>query len=95
MNGVGWADDSSSAALVEHVGVDHGRLDVFVTEEFLNSADVVSGHQEVRRKRVSEGVAAGFLCESRISCGLLDGFLNHGFVQMVAADLVGSGVGAA
>ncbi len=95
LNGVGWADDASATALVENVGVDHGRLDVFVTEEFLNSADVVSGHQEVRGERVSEGVAACSLCESCISCGLFDGFLDHRFVEVVASDGIGSGVGAA
>jgi hypothetical protein len=36
----GTAD--GEAAPVEHVGVDHSGLDVFVAREFLDGADVVS-----------------------------------------------------
>ena len=76
------------------MGVDHGRLDVFVTEELLDGADIVARNEEVRRKRVSEGVAAGSLGEPGISCSLFDGFLDHRLVEVVAADGVGSGVGS-
>ena len=40
-------------APVEHVGVDHGRLDVFLTEQLLNRPDIISVLQEVG----GEGVA--------------------------------------
>jgi hypothetical protein len=37
-----WAADSEAAS-VEHVRVNHGGLDVFVAQEFLDGADVISG----------------------------------------------------
>ena len=36
-----WTADSQAAA-VEHVGVDHGGLDVLVAQEFLNGVDDVA-----------------------------------------------------
>jgi hypothetical protein len=50
------ADHSSSAA-IENVGIDHGGFDIFVTEEFLDGADVVAVLEEVGCKAVAEGVA--------------------------------------
>jgi hypothetical protein len=35
------------AAALEHVGVDHGRLDVFVAQQFLDGADVVAVFEQV------------------------------------------------
>ena len=35
------------AAALEHVGVDHGRLDVFVALQFLDGADVVAVFEQV------------------------------------------------
>ena len=50
MEGVRRAGDASAAGVSQDVGVDHGRLDVLVAEELLNSADVVAGDQQVGGK---------------------------------------------
>lgn len=42
----------SSASSVQDVCVDHGRLDVLVPQELLNSPDVVAIHQEMGREGV-------------------------------------------
>ncbi len=93
--GVDRTDDPFPAAHVEHVGVDHGRLDVFVAEQFLDGADVVPGHQEVGGKRVAHGMAAGSFGNARSADGLFDGLLDNRWVQVVAANGVGPGVSAA
>jgi hypothetical protein len=54
---VRWAPDSSAAS-VEDVGVDHGRLEVAVAEELLDRADVVAGFQQVGGEGVPQGVRA-------------------------------------
>ena len=38
---------NTSASAVEHVGVDHSRLEVPVTEQLLNGSDVVAIRQHV------------------------------------------------
>ena len=45
---VDGADDAPATAHVEDVGVDHGCLDIFVTEQLLDGADVVTRHEQVR-----------------------------------------------
>jgi len=47
------------AAAVEHVGVDHGGLDVVVAEELLDGADVVAVAEEVGGKAVALIPSAG------------------------------------
>lgn len=49
----------SRGAAVEHVGVDHGGLDVLVAEQFLDGAYVVTGFEQVGGKRMAKSVAAG------------------------------------
>ena len=83
---VGGADDAVGAA-VEDVGVDHGRLDVAVAEEFLDGADVVSVLEEVGGEGVAQGVTGGGLGDARGSDGLFHGPLNHGRMEVVAATL--------
>ena len=38
------------------MGVDHGGFDVFVTEEFLDGADIVAALEEVGSEGVAEGM---------------------------------------
>ncbi len=54
---VDWAADAQ-AGFVAHMGVDHGRGYVAVSQEFLHSANIISGFQQMSSKTVSEGVAA-------------------------------------
>ena len=57
------------------MGVDHGGFDVFVTEEFLDGADIVAALEEVGSEGVAEGVASDSFLDMGCSNGLFDGFL--------------------
>ena len=52
---VGGAADTGRAA-VQHVGVDHGRADVSVAQQFLHGPDVVVVLQQVGGKRVAKSI---------------------------------------
>ncbi len=70
--GVHGAADPFAPA-IQYVGIDHGRLHVFGTEELLNGPDVIPVLQEMRRERMAEGGAGGMLGEPRRGgCGLND-----------------------
>jgi len=77
--------DRQPAAL-EDVGVDHGGLDVLVSEEFLHGADVVSVLQKVGGETVAKGVGFDLFVVARKFCGFTDGFLQDGFIEMMAAN---------
>ena len=46
------------ASLVQDMSVDHGRADIFVTEEFLNRANVVACFEQMRGEGVSERIGS-------------------------------------
>jgi hypothetical protein len=46
-----------TGAVAQHVGVDHGRGNVAVAQQFLHGADVVSALEEVAGEGVPEAVA--------------------------------------
>ena len=54
------------------MGVDHGRGDIFVTQQLLNGADIVSGLKEVGSKGVPEGMAGDMFVDIREPYGLCD-----------------------
>ncbi len=74
------------------MGVDHGRADVLVTQEFLDCSDVVSILQEMRRKGVAQGVGARRLGDTRPANRLFDGPLDRGFVEVVPPPVAGLAV---
>lgn len=74
------------------MGVNHRGAHVSVAQELLYGADVIAAFQEVGRKGMAEGVAAGVLVHAGLKHGLLDGTLHEGFVHVVAALFAGSGV---
>ena len=55
----------SGRAGSQNVRVKHGRGDILVTEQLLHGSNVVSVLEQMRRKAVSEGVAAGWLLYAR------------------------------
>jgi hypothetical protein len=69
------------------MGVDHGRADIGMPQEFLNRADVVSVFKEVSRKRVPKRMRGRRLGDARPADGLFDGPLDHGFVEVVPLPL--------
>ena len=74
------------------MGVDHGGFDVFVTEEFLDGADIVAALEEVGCEGMAEGVAADAFGNGCRSYGLFKCFLESAFVEMVALPSFGVGV---
>ena len=67
------------------MGVNHRRGDVFVSEQFLHRADVVSALQQMGGKTVPEGVAAGGLGDAGVADGVFHGVLQVFFRYMVPA----------
>lgn len=63
---------NAAAPFVQHVRVDHRGLNVRVPEQFLDSPDVVSGHQQMCGKRVPKGVASDALRHASLTHGLQD-----------------------
>ena len=75
------------------MGVDHRSLDVFVTEEFLHGADIVTRFEQVGGKGVPEGMAAGWLIETSQLNGLLHRSLQIALVEVMTAGLARAWVG--
>ena len=83
--GVEGGFDGGGTAL-EDVGVDHGGFDVFVSEKFLDGANIVAVLEEVGSKGVAEGVCSdGFLYFRELG-GAVNCFLQNAFVEMMAAN---------
>jgi hypothetical protein len=81
-------------ALVQHMGVDHRRLDLVMPEEFLYGAEVITNFQKMCGKRMAERVTAGRLGQADVSCGLFDRSWSHRVVQMMSPVLARSRVQA-
>jgi hypothetical protein len=71
------------ATAIEDVGVDHGGFDVFVSEQFLDGADVVTVLEQVGGEGVAEGVATDALGDFGVAGSLFDSFLQATFVEVV------------
>jgi len=67
------------------VGVDHGGAHILVAEQFLDGTDVAAILEEVRGKRMAEGVTTDAFLDARFSGGFLDGALQNGGVEVMAA----------
>lgn len=66
------------------MGVDHGCFYILVAEQFLDGADVVAGFEKVGGEGMPEyvrGDAFVYFCEAG---GIFDGFLEVGFMEMMA-----------
>ena len=57
------------------MGINHRGFDIFMTEQFLDGADIVAVLQEVGGKGMAEGVTTNPFCDFGVSDGLLKGFL--------------------
>jgi hypothetical protein len=80
------------AAPVEYMGIDHGRGEVLVPQEFLDGSDVVAGFEQVRGKRMAEGVTSNVFDDAGLANSLLHGPLEDGFVHVMAALFARTGV---
>jgi hypothetical protein len=64
---------NTKPALVEDMGVNHGGFDIFMTEQFLDGADVVAVLEQVGGKTMAESVTThGF-----VNFGAADGLLER------------------
>jgi len=54
------------AALVEHVGVDQCRLDILMSEEFLDRPDVVAILKQMRGEGMAERLGRRMLHQARL-----------------------------
>ena len=77
----------TAAAQPQHMGVDHGRADIRMTQQFLHRADVDPGLQQMSGKGVAQGVRCGRLGYSRFLHAALEGTLEGLILQVVPAAL--------
>jgi hypothetical protein len=56
-----------------------------VTQQFLDGSDIVTGFKQVSREGMPQRVATRWLSDPCSSHSLLHRFLNHGFVEVMAA----------
>jgi len=63
---VHWTLDAF-AATVQDVSINHRRRHVFVTQQFLNRADVIAILQQVRRERMPKRMRGCRLCNASVS----------------------------
>ena len=71
----------------------HGGFYVFVSEQFLDGADVVAVLEEVRGEGVAEGVGGDLFVYVGKFGSLSNCFLGNGFIEMMTADEPCEGVG--
>ena len=74
--------DGLGAALGD-VGIDHGRADIGMAEEFLNGSYIVPGFEQVRREGVAQAVGMNHFGNFGFLCGFLDRVLQDAFVDVV------------
>ena len=73
--------------------VDHGGFHIFVAEKFLDGADIITILEQVGGEAVAEGVGGdGFLDFGDLGGGF-DGFLEAGFVNVMALFDAGQWIG--
>ena len=89
---VEWGADGEAAAL-EDMSVNHCRFDIFVTEEFLNGADIITALEEVGGKAMTESMGCNTFVYPGKAGGHPDRFLQGSFVDVMPASNSGPGIG--
>ena len=83
--------DAASTS-VEHMGRDHRRTDVLVTEQCLHRADVIARFESMSRKGMPKGMAGGRFGDARLAYSAMHSPLEHLFVGMMPPDHAGARV---
>jgi hypothetical protein len=83
----------AETVLPRDVRVDH-RRDFFVSEQFLNGANVLSFLKQMRGERVAQGVRAGVFVDAGFIKRLFERFLQPRRRQMMPAESSGARVNA-
>src|SRR6267154_3271253 len=81
-----------ASTTVQHMGVDHCGPHIFMTEQFLNRANVVAAFKQMGGEAMPESVAACVFGNTRFADGILHSFLNRTFRQVVLLFLLTSGI---
>jgi hypothetical protein len=84
----GTADGQATA--LENVSVDHGSFDAFVAQQFLDSANIVTGFEQVGSEAVAQGVRSDRLDQAHPPGRLPDRCAQAAFVQVMAPNLTGT-----
>ncbi len=77
---------------VHDVGVDLGRLDALVPEQFLDGPDIGTSLQQMGRKRMAQRVAGHAAMDPRSVRASLDGLLNAHGMHMVPTPNAAAGI---
>lgn len=80
----------TSTALVEDVGIDHGRAHVAMSEQLLDRADVVLSVEQMCREAVPERMTGSWTRNASRPGRVLHRPLENGFVQVMTPRLSGS-----
>jgi hypothetical protein len=66
------------------MGVNHGGAHIGVAKQFLNGADIVTGREQMGRKRMAKAMAGHRFGDLRSSYRDLDRPLDHGIIKMMS-----------
>ena len=70
--------DAASTTL-QHMGIQHRCADIFVSEQFLDRADVIAIFQEMGRKTMAERMTTAAFLNAGALESVFDGLLQHTF----------------
>ena len=65
---------------IKDMGIDHGGAHIHVSEQFLDSADIISSLQQMRCKAVPKGMATDGFFYSSQACSIFDRLLKAAFI---------------
>jgi hypothetical protein len=82
-----------TAAVVQHVSVDHCRLDVAVAQKFLHRSYIVAAFEQMRGEGVPQTMGGRTLIDPRAPARLANLARNGPLVQMMAPSPTGPRIG--
>lgn len=85
----------ASATTIQHVSVNHGRPHIFVSEQFLDCANVISVFQQMSGETVTEGVVTRRFVDADCSHRIFHRLLQHPFADVMSLDCSGNRIPAA
>ncbi len=81
---VEWAANGFRAT-IQDMGIDHGGLHILVPEQCLHGPNIIPGFEQVRGKRMAEGMAGDMFINTGQACSGSHRFLQTAFIQVMAA----------
>ncbi len=80
------------AALLQDVGVDHGRRNILVAQQGQNGANIRAALQEVGGKTVAETVGGDPFIDPGLAHGHFDCLVDNAWIEVVAPDNATDGI---